>query len=118
MKRNIELQIRQIPMTNIYWADANYTIFHGDNEKAKISWSNEFGTIETFHETDLVAFIPETSPYHTKSSVMITCEIGGESESAHIEGLNYANMPDEVISYFKNSLDSKSKKQQTKSVPI
>ena len=112
MKRNIELQIRQIPMTNIYWADANYTIFHGDNEKAKISWSNEFGTIETFDETDLVAFVPEVSPYRTKSSVMITCEIGGESESAHIEGLNYANMPEEVINYFKNSLDSKLKSKQ------
>ena len=112
MKRNIKLELYQIPRTNIYWADANYITFHGDNEKAKISWSNEFGTIETFHETDLVAFIPESSPYRTKSSVMITCEIGGESESAHIEGLNYANMPDGVINYFKKSLDSGSKSKQ------
>ena len=112
MKRNIKLELYQIPRTNIYWANAEYTIFHGEGDRPKISWSNEFGTIETFHDTDLVAFIPESSPYHTKSSVMITCEIGGESESAHIEGLNYANMPDGVINYFKKSLDSGSKSKQ------
>ena len=111
MKRNIKLELYQIPRTNIYWANAEYTIFHGEGDRPKISWSNEFGAIETFHETDLVAFIPESSPYHTKSSVMVTCEIGGESESAHIEGLNYANMPEEVINYFKNSLGSKSKQK-------
>ena len=112
MKRNIKLELYQIPRTNIYWANAQYTIFHGEGDKPKISWSNEFGTIQTFDETDLVAFIPESSPYQTKSSVMITCEIGGESESAHIEGLNYANMPDEVMNYFKNSLDSRTKSKK------